>query len=809
MTLDFLRSSLRAAFRQIRTQPGVTASVVVTLALAIGANTAIFSFVNALLLKPFPFRDPDRLVEIYSVRGGQRGKLSMREVVDLRERLGSLESIAAHTGSAGGYNYSGSGQGKPEEWRAILTTGNLMSVLGIPLALGGPWPEHSNRDRDFRVILSHAVWQRSFGGRADVIGKTITLDHAPGYVVHGVAAPGLDFPQGVEVYRSIGGYTNYVDRADRNVVAIARMKPGVSVSQLQAELDNLGARLASEYPTSNSGLGIRAEGFRDVYAGDVRAYLILLAGAVGFVLLMACVNVANLLLSRALAREREVGVKVAIGAGRRHLVTELLVESSMLAFISACFGVGLAWWWMRVLRGVIGAQLPAWLTVELDLRVLLFTLGISTFAAIICGLAPALHMTRTSLSGMLREGGRGGTAGQTAGRLRDAMIVAEVAFAVVLLAGAGLLIQGFSRLQSQSTGFDATNVETFRVALGWRRYGGERITNYYERALNELGRVPGIAGVAIAPAPPLTRQQEQAPDTVQLDGQSAQDALGNPYVVNQAVSEGYFDLMRIPIKAGRGFTQFDGANGDPVAVVSERLATRLWPGQNPIGKRLRYNPTARNPQPMRTVVGVAGNVQHERLGGEPGLDFYVPYRQQPTANQYVLARTRLGQAEFQRQAEQVMYGIDAEQSIFDLVSYEKRILDSVWQLRLSRTLLLIFAAVALVLAAIGIYGVMAYLVGQRTRELGIRLALGATPAEVQSLVVRRGAMVGAAGLAAGLAGALLLSVFARSSFSVIPMMDPLAYGAAILALSAVVVLASWVPALRASRIDPASTLRAD
>ena len=733
----------------------------------------------------------------------------MREVLDLRERVASIESIAAHTGSAGGYNYSGSGGGKPEEWRAILTTGNLMDVLGVPLALGGRWPEHSNRERDFRVILSHAVWQRSFGGRPDVIGKTITLDHAPGYTIHGVAAPGLDFPHGVEVYRSIGGFTNYVDYADRNVVAIARLKKGTSAERLQAELDSFSTRLAEEHPASNTGLGLRAEGFRDVYAGDVRAYLLLLAGAVGFVLLIACVNVANLLLSRALAREREVGVKVALGAGRRQVLSELLIESSVLALISAGIGIALAWWWMRILRDVIGAQLPAWLSVDMDVRVLVFTVVIALLAAIVCGLAPALHLMRTSLSGMMREGGRGGTSSRTAGRLRDTMIVAEVAFAVLLLAGAGLLIQGFSNLQSQSTGFNADGVQTFRVALGWRRYAGERITQYYDRAQNELSRVPGIVAITVAPMPPLSRQQEYTPNTVQLEGQSAQDAFTNPYVVNQAISETYFDLMRIPIKTGRTFTQFDGPDAEQVAVVSERLASRLWPGEDPIGKRLRYNPMARNPLPFRKIIGVAGNVQHERLGGEPGLDFYVPYRQQPTANQYVLARTRLSEGEFRRHAEQVMFGIDSEQSIFDVASYQKRILDSVWQLRLSRSLLFIFASVALVLAAIGIYGVMAYLVGQRKRELGIRLALGATPAEVQALVVRRSAAVGAIGLFIGLAAAVMAASFVRGWIPGVATLDALPYAAALLALGLVIVGASWIPALRASRIDPASTLRAD
>ncbi|HYP14911.1 MAG TPA: ABC transporter permease [Bryobacteraceae bacterium] len=809
MTTEFLRNSAKVAFRQFRKQPGISASIVVTLALAIGANTAIFSFVNALLLKPFPFHEPDRLIEIYSVRGGQRGKLSMREVLDIKERVGAIESIAAHTGSAGGYNYSGDRGGKPEEWRAILTTGNLLHVLGLPLTLGGPWPEHSNRERDFRVILSYEIWQRSFGGRADVIGKTITLDHAPGYVIHGVAAPGLDFPHGVDVYRSIGGFTNYVNRGDRNVVAIARIKAGNSVVQLQSELDALSARLTEAYPASNAGLVIRSEGFREVYAGDVRAYLILLAGAVGFVLLIACANVANLLLSRALAREREIGVKVAIGAGRGHIFLELLTESTLLAAISALCGVVLAGWWVKALRKVIGTQLPQWLSVDLDPAVLLFTAAVAVFAAVVCGLAPAIHLARTSLSGMLREGGRAGTSGPAAGRLRDAMIAAEVAFALMLLSAAGLLIQGFSRLQSQSTGFNADNVQTFRVALGWRRYGGERVTQYYERALSDLGRVPGITGVAIAPSPPLARQQEFTPDTVQLEGQSAREALRNPYVVHQSVSEAYFDLLRIPLKAGRSFTHFDGPTSEQVAIVSERLATRLWPGESPIGKRLRYGPMARNPLPMRVVVGIAGNVQQTRLGGEPGLDLYVPYRQAPTANQYVLARTRLSEAQFRRHTEQVMYGIDSEQSFFDLASYQKRILDSVWQLRLSRSLLFVFAFVALVLAAIGIYSVMAYLVGQRTRELGIRLALGATPGEVQALVVRRSATVGGVGLSIGLAGAVALGVIAQGWIADIEMLDSMAYAVALLALGCVILGASWIPALRASRIDPASTLRVE
>lgn len=807
--MDFIFKQVRYALRQLRRQPGLSASVVITLSLAIGANTAIFSFVNALLVRPFPFKDPDQLVEIYSVRGGQRGKMSMREVIDIREQIPILESLAAHTGGAGGYNYSGDGHGRPEEWRAILTTGNLLDVLGVQPALGGAWPEHSNRERDYRVILSHAVWQRAFGGRTDVVGKTITLDHAPGYVIHGVAPAGLDFPHGAEVYRSIGGFTSYDKRDSRNVVAIARLKRPHTPERLQAELAAVGTRLAQAYPNTNTGLSFRCESFRDVYSGDVRPYLLLLLGAVGFVLLIACGNVINLLLSRALAREREIGVKIAIGAGRRHIIGELLLESVLLALLSAAAGLVLAWWWMKALRSIVGTQLPLWMQVELDGAVLAFTIAISVAAGVLSGLTPALHLIRNSLAGMMREGGRGGTTGIAAQRLRDSMIVVEIALAVVLLAGAGLLMRGFMELQSGAKGFQAKNVATFRVALGWRRYGGERITRYYEQAIEALQAIPGVQTVALVPNPPLARQEESTPNSVQMEGQSLQDALHNPYVIHQQISERYFDLIGIPLKAGRAFTNFDNATSQQVAIVSERLAARLWPGESAIGKRLRYDPAGPKPGAIRTVVGVAGNVQHAQLGGEPSLDMYIPFRQEPTANQYVLARTTLAPSEYQRRAEQVMHRIDSEQSIFDVATYEQRILDGVWQLRLSRSLLVLFATVALALAGIGIYGVMAYVVGQRTREIGIRMALGATAREVQTLVVWRGLLLGVAGLALGLGAAAVLGIVARSAVRTIPAADSVSYIVTILVLGSVIIAASWIPALRASRIDPASTLRAD
>jgi predicted permease len=798
--------NVRLSLRQIRRRPAFAVTVIVTLGLAIGAPSAIFSFVNALLVRPFPFREPEQLVEIRSIRGGQQGKLSMREILDMQEQISMIESIAAHTGDAGGYNYSGDG-GKPEEWKAILTTGNLFDVLGMPLAVGAPWPQALDRTRDYRVILSYAVWQRRFGGRHDVVGQTITLDHSPGYQIHGVAGKALDFPRGIDVYRSVGGFANYEERESRGAVAIARIKRPHTVPQLQAELDALARRLSEQFPTTNAGLAFGAESFRDVYAGDVRPYLLLVMGAAGFVLLIACANVVNLLLSRGISREREIAVRVALGAGRPAILGQLLTESTLLAIASAGFGLALAYWWMKLLRNLIGSRLPEWMSVDVDGRVLAFTVVIAMVAGLISGLAPALHLYRESFGGTLKEGGRGSSGGKAAGRLRDSMIVTEVALAVVLLAGAGALIRGFIELQSQEKGFRSDAMATFRVALGWKRYSGDAIHRYYERALEEVAAIPGVAGVGSIYSPPLAGLEVSAPNTVQAEGQPLDEALRNPYVNPQATSDGYFKVMAIPLLEGRTFSSFDRKDSEQVAVISVRLAQLLWPGKSALGQRLRYNPLFRGSNVYRIVVGVVGNVQHRELGGEPSLDLYVPFRQTTQANQFVLAKTALPLAEFQRRVEEKLWAIDPEQSIFDFQSYEQRVAASVWQLRLSRLLLVLFGVVALLLSAIGIYSVMSYLVGQRTREMGIRLALGATPAGVRALVVSRGLLLSSIGMAIGFAGSLVLARLLAHELRGISGADPLSFGASLGMLLVVTASACAVPAWRASRTDPAITLR--
>jgi putative ABC transport system permease protein len=623
--METIRRNVVISLRQFRRQPGLSAAIILTLGLAIGANTAIFSFVNALLIRPFPFRDSDQLVKIESMRGGQPGKLSGREILDIQEQATMLEAIAAHTNSAGGYNFSG--EGRPEEWKTTLATGNVFEVLGAPLALGSSWPQPLDRTPDGRqVVLTYGVWQRSFGGRRDIIGKSITLDNYPGYMIQGVTAPGFDFPRGIEIYRALGSLRNNERRDSRFLVAIARIRRPHSVARFQAELDAISHRLSTQYPDTNAGLSFRATEFRTLYAGDVKPYLLILLAAVGFVLLIACANVVNLLLSRALGREREMGVRVAMGASRTDILGQLLTESVVLSFASAAIGIALAWLWMKALLAIIGAELPGWLVIGIDGRVLAFTAGIATLVGIAAGLAPAMHASGAGLAETLKEAARGSAGGRRAGRLRDWLIAGEVAVAVVLLAGAGLMIRGFNRLQTQDKGFRVESIQTFRVALGMRYAKQQQKVQFYDRAQRDLAALPGVKEVAFAYNLPLARL-DSVPPPVRLEGQSMTDAFRNPYVNLQMISDNYFETMQIPLKAGRFFTSFDREETEPVAIVSERLAKLLWPGQDPIGKRLMYNPARVPPLPYHKVVGIAGNVQHRELGGEPSLEMYLSYRQ--------------------------------------------------------------------------------------------------------------------------------------------------------------------------------------
>jgi putative ABC transport system permease protein len=808
--MQILWQDLRYGARMLIKKPSFTFVVVLTLALGIGANTAIFSFVNALLLRPLPYKDADRLVRIAAARGNEEGRFSMLELKDMREQLSSFEQIGAYIPGAQ-YNYSG--DGAPEEFSAILATREFFQVMGVPQLYGGVWPEEYDRERNFGVVLSYEVWKRRFGGEPNVLGRKITLDAAPFYTIYGVMPPQFNFPASTQLFRSIAiskFLPNYEQRDKRNVYAIARLKPGVTAEQARAELNTFSQRLAQTYPDLNQGLSFTLKPLRDFSVGDVRPYLWLLLAAVGFVLLIACTNVINLLLARSLAREREIAIRTAIGAGRGRLIRQLLTESLLLASLGGLLGLAFAVGWVRLLKGLIRAELPTWIAIDLDWRVLVFTLAVSLFTGLIAGLAPALQVSKPDLNELLKEGAKGSQGGRQG--LRKALIVAEVALAMVLLIGAGLLVKSFLRLQQTDLGFKPDNLLTMRVALPWRKFndqqGPERQKQFFQQLLERLSALPGVETAALTSNLPLAAERQEGKLTFTVEGQSADEQQRNPFVNDIRVSPNYFQAMGIALIAGRTLTEFDTAATERVGVISQRLAERLFPSQNPLGKRLKVGDLFSQSQ-WTTIVGVVRNVKHEEIAGDGGLDLYASYQQVGESNMYLLLRTKVPPLNLADAATRAVWASDPEQSVFNVTTMEARIADTVWQRRLSGTLFMVFAALALALAAIGIYGVMSYAVSQRTREIGIRLAMGAQRGDVLRLVLGQGARLIATGLGLGLLAAFVVARVITGLLYQVSAVDPLIYLLVVAVLGAVALVACYIPARRAMKVDPMVALRSD
>jgi putative ABC transport system permease protein len=803
-----LRDDLRLTLRSLRRTPSFAAVAVVTLALAIGPNAAIFSAVDALLLRLLPFPDADRLVRIESVRGGEPGSVSYREVQDLRA-LDRLFVDAAQYTDQGQYNASG--DGRPEELVSTITTQNLFRVLGVAPRLGAPWPELLDRTRDFKLVISHELWQRRFGGDPQILGRTMTLDGAPGYTIVGVMPPGFAFPVRSDLYRSHGiasAAATYEDRGNRNGWAVARLRRGVTVDQARRTLAGLAARLEAESPATNTGVTYRVTPLRDLYVGDVRPYLLLVLAAVSLVLLVASGNVANLLLARVFAREREIGMRVALGASRWSAVRLLLVESVVLAALAGALGLLLAVVGVRALTALVRLDMPRWLSIELSGGALAFTAAVSLLAGLLAGVLPAWRVVRTDPTGALRSGARGASGGVRQRRLRSALVTGELALAVMLLVGAGLLLRSFQALVHTSPGFDPDALLTFRVELGWRAYPGKATARFHRDLLARLAELPGVTAAAMTNNLPLGgRPRSDA--VVALEGQGTEALRANPYVNVRVTSPSLFAALRIPLVRGRLLTAADRDSALPVAVVARATAARLWPGRDPIGARLLVGSTDSTQRPWRTVVGVVDDVRHDALSAPPALDVYLPFEQGAAGGAYYLLRTRGDPLALARRAPELVWALDPNQSFFDVRTMRDRVADRVWVPRLAGVLFSAFGVLAAALAALGVFAVLAYAVAQRTRELGIRQALGAAPGDLSRLVLREGLRLAVAGGAIGLVGAVILALLLRHLLYGVSALDGPTLVTVPVLLLLVAAAACWVPGRRATRVAPAEALRAD
>ena len=824
--MSTLTQDARYALRAFARSPGFTTVAILSLAIGIGANTAIFSVVSALLLKPLPYQNADRHVILWNTSPGLgivEDWFSTAQYFDIRGSVRSFESVAIAIGA----NMNLTGDGEPERIGTVRVSSNLLTMLGArPLAGSVFTAEDDRPGRTGKAILGHGTWARRYGSDPNVIGRSLTLNGQPFEIV-GVLPKSFTLPR--EVMPTLGvveeaeivlplplaaNAAEIRNREDYNIVAT--LAPGRTIEDARAELNALTTRLRQEHPDfypANGGLTFRVLPLKEQAVGRVRLALVVLVAAVGFVLLIACANVANLLLSRALSRKKEIAVRSALGADRLRIVRQLLTESVILAFAGGVLGLVVAFACLSGIRAMGAASVPRLSEISVDMRVLLFTLAVSVVSGIVFGLAPALRLSRLDVSGSLKDADRG-SAGTSAvwGRghnLRRLLVVAELALSVMLLIGAGLLIRSFSHLQQVSPGFSVSNVLTFELTMTGRKYSdAEAVLLTYRQLWERLARLPGVASVGGVTALPLSNMMAWGPITV--EGRAAPEGEKFINADIRVVGGDYFAAMNIPLVSGRTFTEQDTRTSPRAVVVDEHMAAQLWPGQDPIGKRIRTGGFDVTPDtPWMTVIGVVGRVKQDSLDGDPRMAYYRYQGQTPSRAMTVVVRGASDPAGLAGAVTRQIRELDPDLPIYKMRTMSERVDESLAERRFSMLLLTVFAALALGLAATGIYGVMAYLVAQGTRELGIRLALGASPGDLRTLVVRQGMSVALAGVALGLIGAFVLTRFMRALLFGVRETDPLTFVAIACGLTVVALAASYVPARRASRVDPIVSLRTE
>ena len=812
--MDALLRDLRFAWRTLRKSPGVTAAAIVALALGIGANTAIFSVVDGVLLKPLSYRAPDQLVRVFTNFGAtttSRFSSSWPEYKDVRDATHTLASVAAYTGGTANLT----GEGAPQRLGLLYATRSLLTTLGVEPALGrGFLPEEDSGRGRAVVILDHALWQSRFSGDPQIIGRRITLDGAP-YEVIGVMPPGFFFDRRCDAYVPMALVTDGVDvRTSQWLQLVARRAPGVTDAQLRGDLDALSARLRAQYPSDyppEIHWFLSAERLADVVVGNVRLMLLVLLGAVGCVLLLACANVANLLLARTAARHKEMAVRLALGARRGQIVRQLLTESVLLGIAGGALGLLLAVWCIDALTALAPAGLPRVADVHLDARVLLFTVGVSLVTGVLFGLAPALSASRPDLAGAMKDGSRGSAHGH--GRLRKTLVVIEVAVSLLLLVGAGLMVRSFARLRAVDPGFRADHLLTMRMALpvplgDETDADHDRYVSFFARAQERLRTLPGVRSVGASTILPFAHSNEVY--SFNIEGYTPSSPLATTDTNVREVTPGYFETMGIPLVRGRLLAAADGRDAPRAMVVNEAFVRRFWPnGGDVLGKRFQIA-SSRKQNPWWTIVGVVGDMHSYGLASAPVAEAYFPHQQLRRSSALTMVlRTDGDPAALAVAARAVIAEVDPSQPVFEVATMESLIAGTLAQRRFTMGLMLLFGLVALVLAAVGIYGVMAYTVAQRTREVGIRIALGARPATVLKMVLGDGMRLVAIGLVVGLAAALALGHLVASLLYGVTATDAATYAAIALVLAAVAVIAILIPARRATRVDPMLALRAD
>ncbi|HEX8174893.1 MAG TPA: ABC transporter permease [Pyrinomonadaceae bacterium] len=802
-----LWQDIRFSLRLMAKKPGFTFIGMLALALGIGANTAIFSVVRAVLLSPLQYSHSERLVWIWETNPGADIKeepASMPNFNDWRTQNQSFEEMAGFTNTA----VTMTGDGEPERISTGLITASFFSTLGTQPLMGRSFTDEENGPKGARVaILSHGLWQRRFGSNPKVIGQVITISGNP-YQIVGVMPQGFKDPLPVqrnptEMWIPLAMTFEPTLRRSDFLKVVGRLKPGVTIEQARAEMKTITARLEQQYPDTNTGWGTIVIPLQERIVGDVRPAMWVIVGVVGFLLLIACANVANLLLARSAARQQEIAVRRALGAGRLRLIRQFLTESVMLALAGGLMGTLLAMWGVELLTRLGPVNIPRLDEVRLNWMVLLFTLGVSVLTGVIFGLIPALHATNPDLTESLKEGGRSSTEGRRGARLRNALVVAEIAIALVMLIGAGLMVKSFIRLQSVDPGFKPERILAIDFSLPSAKYKeNTQQLAFWEQLMGRVSQLPGVERVAAVNTIPFTGGSVLG---FSIEGRPEPPTGNTPDAEHRVVTPGYFDAMGIPLVRGSAITEQHNSNSPAVTVINETMARKYFPGEDPIGKRINLG----NPEksPWLTVIGIVRDVRQKALNEEPYPQMYVPYAQFPSRSMTLLARTSNEPSMLVPAIRSELSSMDKDQPLYNVRTMERVMSESIARQRFSMLLIAIFAGVGLVLASVGIYGVMSYTVAQRTHEIGVRMALGASAGDVLKMVVRQGMLLAVAGTGVGLVASFLLTRFISSLLFNVSASDPLTYLLLSLLLISVALLACLIPARRATRVDPMVALR--
>jgi len=806
LAVSAMLQDLRYAFRLLRRQPGFTAVAVVTLALGIGATTAVFTVVDGVLLRPLPYADPDRLLLLLN---GRNGRLSTSfSPPDFRDAAASGPFAAAAAFAASSVNLTG--EGEPQRLQMADVTGAFFTVLGLQPREGRAIDEADVAAKRRVVVISDGLWRRLFGARAGIVGRALRLDGRP-YEVIGIAPPGLTLPGTPDVWLPLVFTPENLSDKQRGahyVGAIARLKDGVAIDQANAAMGIVADRLARAFPNTNQGRQFLATRLQERIVRGVRPALLVLLGAATLVLLIACLNVANLLLARAGARSREVAVRAAVGAARARLIAQFLVESLALGALGTAAGIAVAWAATRALVALAPAGIPRIDDVAIDVRALAFAAIVAAATSVLFGLVPALTTTAAAFSRAIGHAGRG-SVGASGTRARRVLVTCEMALAVVLLVGAGLLVRSFERLSAVDPGFSADHVLTFHIALPEAKYPtAAAVRQMVTTVVQRVGALPGVARAAAVFGLPLDSDFSASSSFTRTGEADSADA---PSAGFRVVSPDYFAALHIPLRAGRLLDERDDEAAAEVVVINEEAARRYWPGRNPVGQQINVSVrlVTGAGTGLKTIVGVVGDVKFGGLDLTAPPEIYLPYPQQPVDSLTIAMRTADDPLAAAPMARAAIASLDPELPLSDVRTMESLVGRSIAERRFTMLLLASFAAVAVLLAAIGVYGVLAYLVTRRTQEIGVRLAMGATPADVVQLFLREGAVLAGIGLAAGLAGALAAGRALGSLVFGVTTTDPATFAGVAIAMALTALAASYIPARRAARVDPMDALRTD